>query len=545
MSIRAWVADTAPSTRFPVYTRLNAQEVLPDPLTPLGASLCWAPELIPGWGLAYVEDEAFHPDEVDHESAVAALIYGYLYANLSALRVLGIRRGLTWDQVDAMFFGVTDAPPHAASEQDVDPALARGIPERLGWAMTVLEYPQVDEDWAMALRVRTERPDLSQLSPRMLVARARAVMPYARVAFRSLMNAATNGGVLQGTMAAMLGDAGAHLVIPLLSAPTDLESASPARRMWALSRLPAGSGEFEAGFRDFIADYGYRGPGELDPGVASWETDPSLPLAMIEHLRSVAAEGGASEGSGTWEEALDAARALLDDESRGQFEAVFAAARRFATWREMGRAAVGILINEARVSLAELGRRLAQDGVLERPGDIAMALDSELDGLALGSREFAQRLSQRATTWGTLADLAVPTYIDTRSPIPALDSLPRRAATAPPAAAAGETLRGAPASAGTVEGAVHVARTPGDAVGMTPGSILVAPRTDTSWTPLFLSAGAVVVETGSAFSHAMIVSRELGIPCVAAVANATRLLRKGDIVRVDGGTGTVEVVSQV
>lgn len=542
MTERPWIADTRPSDRFPVYTRLNAQEVLPDPLTPLGASLCWASELIPGWGLAYVEDDAFRPEEINHESAVAALFYGYLYANLSALRVLGIRRGLTWDQVDSMFFGVTDAPAHDSSPHDLDPALSRGIPERLSWAMTTLEQPQVDEDWGTALRIRAERPDLSSLSPRMLVARARAVMPYARVAFRSLMNAATSGGVLQGSMVAMLGDSGAHLVIRLLSAPTELESASPARRMLELSRLPAGSRDFEQGFAEFLAQYGYRGLGELDPGVPSWETDPTLPLAMIDHLRSARVPEAAPADSPDWTAAMSQARALLDDAAGPAFESAFEAARRFATWREKGRAAVGILVNEARIPLAELGRRLAAEGVIERPGDIAMALDSELDGLALGSHAFAERLSDRGVAWSALADAAVPTYLDTRYPMPGLASLPRRDTEVPRAADRGAVLRGVAASAGIVEGVVQVARMPAEAVGMSQGSILVAPRTDTSWTPLFLNAGAVVVETGSAFSHAMIVSRELGIPCVAALPQATHLLRTGDLVRVDGATGTVEIL---
>ena len=77
---------------------------------------------------------------------------------------------------------------------------------------------------------------------------------------------------------------------------------------------------------------------------------------------------------------------------------------------------------------------------------------------------------------------------------------------------------------------------------MPSGSVLVAQRTDTSWTPMFLAASAVVVETGSMISHAMIVSRELGIPCVAGVAQATQRLATGDVVRVDGVAGSVAVL---
>ena len=74
-----------------------------------------------------------------------------------------------------------------------------------------------------------------------------------------------------------------------------------------------------------------------------------------------------------------------------------------------------------------------------------------------------------------------------------------------------------------------------------PGDVLVAPITDPSWTPLFVPASAVVVDVGAQVSHAVIVSRELGIPCVVSVTDATRRIPEGALVTVDGTTGTVTV----
>jgi rifampicin phosphotransferase len=68
----AWIIDTPASERFPVYTRLNASEVMPDPITPLGASLVWVPEIRPGWGLSYVTLDAFTPDEIFSEPVAPA-----------------------------------------------------------------------------------------------------------------------------------------------------------------------------------------------------------------------------------------------------------------------------------------------------------------------------------------------------------------------------------------------------------------------------------------------------------------------------------------
>jgi pyruvate,water dikinase len=71
----------------------------------------------------------------------------------------------------------------------------------------------------------------------------------------------------------------------------------------------------------------------------------------------------------------------------------------------------------------------------------------------------------------------------------------------------------------------------------------VAPLTDPAWTPLFVPAGAVVVNVGALVSHAIIVSRELGIPCVVSVTDATDRIPDGAVITVDGSTGTVTVVS--
>jgi pyruvate,water dikinase len=76
-----------------------------------------------------------------------------------------------------------------------------------------------------------------------------------------------------------------------------------------------------------------------------------------------------------------------------------------------------------------------------------------------------------------------------------------------------------------------------------PGDVLVAPFTDAAWTPLFLIAGAVVVDVGAMNSHAVVVSRELGIPSVLSVTTGTAQLRDGMEVAVDGTAGTVTVVS--
>ena len=105
----------------------------------------------------------------------------------------------------------------------------------------------------------------------------------------------------------------------------------------------------------------------------------------------------------------------------------------------------------------------------------------------------------------------------------------------------GDVLTGLPGCPGTATGVARVLRTSDDPTALGPGDVLVAPITDPSWTPLFVPAAAVVVDTGAQLSHAIIVSRELGIPCVVSVTGATQRIQDGCTVTVDGSTGTVTV----
>ena len=89
---------------------------------------------------------------------------------------------------------------------------------------------------------------------------------------------------------------------------------------------------------------------------------------------------------------------------------------------------------------------------------------------------------------------------------------------------------------------MRVLRDPVEAANFQPGEVLVVAAADTGWAPLFLAASGVVTELGGPLSHAAIILREYAVPAVVYVTNATRSLRNGDIVRLDGDTGTVEVL---
>ncbi|MBN2548235.1 MAG: hypothetical protein JXB15_03690, partial [Anaerolineales bacterium] len=106
------------------------------------------------------------------------------------------------------------------------------------------------------------------------------------------------------------------------------------------------------------------------------------------------------------------------------------------------------------------------------------------------------------------------------------------------------TIHGSPGSAGRVEGTARVVSSLEEGSQIQPGEILVTAFTDIGWTPLFPRLAAIVTDVGAALSHAAIVARELGIPAVVGCGDATRRLRTGDRLRVDGGQGLVTILSR-
>ena len=101
-------------------------------------------------------------------------------------------------------------------------------------------------------------------------------------------------------------------------------------------------------------------------------------------------------------------------------------------------------------------------------------------------------------------------------------------------------IRGAAASPGTARGVARVIRSPSGAK-LEPGEVLVAPSTDPGWTPLFLTASALVMEIGGMMSHGAVVAREYGIPAVVGVPDATERIATGQLVSVNGSAGTVTI----
>jgi pyruvate,water dikinase len=231
------------------------------------------------------------------------------------------------------------------------------------------------------------------------------------------------------------------------------------------------------------------------------------------------------------------------------FRKVVAPAQRFAPLREDGLADVGLSYPLLRQMLRELGRRFVEGGLIERPDDVywlnqaqveqaAARLDrgQPLDNLSavVLKHKAVLRAARRATP-----PLALPVMRFLGVDIAELKS--GRGRTRKGSADQGVALKGVAASPGRVTATARVVNGPEDFAQMQTGDVLVAPLTTPAWTPLFARAAAVVTDIGGPLSHGSIVAREYGIPAVLGTGAATRRIRSGQTITVDGGSGKVFV----
>ena len=303
----------------------------------------------------------------------------------------------------------------------------------------------------------------------------------------------------------------------------------------------------QAAIRAFLRRYGARGLAEIDPGRARWRDDPTPVMQSLQSYLHIppgeqSPDAAFERGRAAAEAGIARLVACARRTKGGRLKAflVRAAAyrmRALSGLRESPKFAAIRLFGLMRAALLESGRALAASGTLARPDDVFFLSLAELEALGAGAaRDWAALVRDRRTAYAQERR---------RRQIPRLllsDGQTfyegARAATSP--ADAG-TLTGSPVSPGVVEGVAHVVFDP-HSTQLAPGEILVCPGTDPSWTPLFLAADGLVMEVGGLMTHGAVVAREYGIPAVVGIPDATRRLKTGRRIRVNGTTGEVVLV---
>ncbi len=580
--VDSWLVETDLSEEFDFYTRANVGEVFPDPVAPLSffyfenENGLGGSEM--GFRRAYYKIGVMTPDELpDDECVFLGVVNGYCYLNASALRMLGHRApGMTASDIDDAFFGDAPGVPDFVVKPGFDrDELTAKIGETFGWVLTTPNLPEVLAEEKMVNQLRANRPDLSTMSNRQLFDYA---MDLADAHFENLFAqhiyitflATVPIGILTAVCAAV---GRPEDTLRLIAGVGDVESAAPSMAMWNLGRTATASATLNAAFDQghaglydrlvaaagdpdvdafltefaaFSLAYGCRGPNEWETRSPTWETNPDLALAAIDRMRlspaSASPQGHNAELAAERERLSAEIAAMVegDPETHGQFMAALSSAKVFMPGRERTKTNCIKLVHELRVALVEIGRRSVAAGQFPKVNSYGMLTRPELDKFIDSPEGWVDTINEREALMVEVTGLQEP-FLFVGRPGP-MNEYPRRDDVVYDLTVAGEVVQGMPGCPGKSRGIARVITNSHDPSGLEPGDILVAPITDPSWTPLFVPAAGVVVDVGAALSHAIIVSRELGIPCVVSATDATKRIPDGALIEVDGDTGAVTII---
>jgi pyruvate,water dikinase len=568
---KIWIVDDEPSVRFPIYTRGNAGEVFPNVVTPLTGSL-FAEASVTAQTALFLELGFIVPGDLEAGAAPLTGVFGgYLYLNLSIGRLAGARSpGLTPHAIDTQLYGTFGAPPYVRQHGDRSLVATARILRGLVRTLRHPDVGYVDDVMREALEWTATLPDVSSASDRALLDLVPTFPARIERLFVALLRASTLSGTGRGIAEELLkrGGDGIQLVNRLTSGLGTIDSALPAQRLWDLGRLVAADEGLTAAFDDgvvrvgerirhmrsdaantfadefdsFLADHGHRGPDEYEFASPTWATRPEIAYAAIDRLRRAPPERSPRIAQDRLaierESALAGATGSVPRPLRPVFRRGLAAAIVGAAARERAKDAFVRELSGMRAVLDELAvRGQARGGPADRR-DCYLVTTGELESFVRDPSGFADVIAERAARRDFLQARVPPFWFEGRIPHP--DSWQPRGGPSQGVRFAG-MLSGIGVCGGVASGPARVILDPADPRDIQPGEILVAPITDPAWTPLFLSAAAVVVDVGAQQSHAAIVARELGIPAVVSVTGASQTIADGTWLDVDGDRGLVTV----
>jgi rifampicin phosphotransferase len=568
-----WIVDRVPTERFPNYTRGNAGEVMADPVSPLGWTFAWESGIVLGCRDGFVQLGVFDADEYDLlQPESFGLFGGYFYNSLTQARLFGVRSGAGWQAIDNAYFDDPSAvPPYQERDWHTSPRHSELLAKQMGWFMSTPNVPEIEKQKVEAKALRDSRPELSTQTTTQLLSRARSIQRHLVAMFAQHAWASLGASVGPSILGALTAEIDPTLVTRLLTGMGDVDSALIANSIWTMSRRVRASKEltaiFDAGHDGlldraressaaqvqafvtdvdtFMYEHGSRGPNEWDLYSSAYETKPEMLFSAIDRLRhnddSADPSAGQARGAAERERLTAELHETLagNAEAIGMLGAALSSARVFMIARERCKTNNIRALHEIRLCFDELGHRMVAAGHLANAKQIFMLKEEELDAYVADPASFSATLAEREVDYRELFKLDPPYIVDVAAK--PLSEWARKADAVVEKVTVGDVLKGMAGSPGIVTGTARVLLTIDDPTELEPGDILVAPSTDPSWTPLFLAVSGVVVNVGAVGTHAVIVSRELGIPCVPSIGDATRRIPNGATITVNGHAGTVTI----
>jgi phosphohistidine swiveling domain-containing protein len=322
-----------------------------------------------------------------------------------------------------------------------------------------------------------------------------------------------------------------------------------------LSKLEdnANGGKWLKEYRDFLEVHGWRNERMLDWATPNWLEKPSLGIPLIKvaittrgaYTMDERRERAVREREKAEKEVLTKVPA----EQRGWFGALMKAAQKAGCWSEDHTYYCELYGHGmGRWITREIGRRFAEAGVIDDPEDVYFLIADEIEKalIPMGKVKLHRYVNARKKEWeGYLKLTPKPFYGN----IEMVQEMLRKDPTISVSTSAPivreelkADLYGAASAPGVVEGVARIIMTEDKLAEIQPGEILVAPGTSAPWTPAFEIIKGLITDGGGALCHAVIVAREYGIPAVTGCLEATRKIKTGDKVKVDGNLGVVYIL---
>ncbi|GFG84069.1 peptidase [Mycolicibacter algericus DSM 45454] len=510
-----------------MWTLTNVGEATPDILSPL----CWS---LWGGGVELASREGIYDFGVLPRSALVvpddpnqwatACFYGRQAMNVDRARELaGLLPGSNGDDFERDLLGSVraDAKPTKSDPSRI-PFVAVKAPLavlRQRWAPQRAHDEQMS--WWRAAVLPGEPDD------------ARGLLADSVHRFASVMRVHIRTRMILNTLRAQVesvaGRLGrADLVPTLLAGYGGVIETQLADDVWSV-------GQDRLSIAEFIQRHGFHGPNEGNVTGQSWREDPQtvVRIAAVHAARPEAERprvraNRAVEARDKAESELLAGMPVL---RRQVFRRVLQFTGAQVRSLELTKAGFLTAVDGCRAAAGSLGRQLVAAGKLDAPDDTFYLTTDELLGpLPDNARELVAFRRQRREEYRALE---IPLIFT---------GMPEPVAVDQNASLHEQSVRGTPAGPGVVEGIVRVVLDADTDDVLEDGEVLVCKFVDPGWTALVSLAGALVTDIGSAASHGAIVARELGITCVVGTGNGTKVLRTGDVVRVDGSTGEVAVL---
>jgi phosphohistidine swiveling domain-containing protein len=583
---KLWFLQTRPITAIPpqkswedrqVWTNVNTGEVAPDVMTP-GT-----------WSMIRLLFNPFFCSfcrlfgAAAAGNTVAGLVAGRIYFNVNVSLALGRPFGLGPTNAEKFEFAFGGAQTKLYHLGEVDIA-DEDLPD-LGfrWPRYVLSWPRIAYDLLThsprrgdkaRARIRARSDALRRLDPEKM-----STTDLAGIIRTSLLQMVRDANLLylatgvptllvfERACRRWLGDQETHLAYRLMAAQGGLADTEAGLEMWRLAELahadrqtetmlltgnswsalraalaptPHGSVFLQAWDR-FMTEHGHHCRGELEFFNARWSEWPDYVLGLVQnYLRSIDRINPVENHRRLAREREDLVeqcrRRLRNPVRRVLFNWSLHGAGKLAVDRENWKNEVVRLLAALRPIFLVLGTRFRQAGILTCTDDIFFLELPEIESLGHGGVDFdvGRCVAERRAEYERNRSFTPPPVVVGRFD-PQRHILPEVDATV-------KELKGLAVSPGTATGKARVILRTDDHQHVEVGEILVAPFTDPAWTPYFLPAAGVVMDQGGILSHGAIIAREYGIPAVVNVGPASRMIRTGQLLRVDGDRGTVTLL---